>query len=66
MSITDTAREVPILDGAQRKLAAAAGQMADLAGPELGKVSAQVRARPLATLLVALGLGAIAGYLLKR
>lgn len=41
-------------------------QINDLAGPGLGRVTAQVRDPPLSVVLVALGIGLIGGYLLKR
>lgn len=66
MSIADSSPEIPLLDSAQKKLAALGDQINDLAAPQLGKVSARVRGQPLTMLLVALGLGVIGGYLLKR
>lgn len=66
MSTADAASEIPLLDSVQKKVVALGGQINDLTGPQLSKVSAQVRDRPLAMVLLALGIGAIGGYLLKR
>jgi ElaB/YqjD/DUF883 family membrane-anchored ribosome-binding protein len=60
------APEVPTVDDLRKKLATLADQMNDLTGSGLGKVADQVRDRPLAVVLVALGIGLIGGYLLKR
>lgn len=66
MSIADSATEIPTTDDLRKKLSALAEQLNDLTGPGLGKAAAQLRDRPVAVALAALGIGLIGGYLLKR
>jgi len=66
LSVADAAPEVPAVDDLRKKLTTLADQMSDLTGSGLGKVTAQLRDRPLSVVLVALGVGLIGGYLLKR
>lgn len=66
MTIADNTAEIPTADDLRKKLAALAGEIDALTRPGLGKAAAQLRDRPLAVALAALGIGLIGGYLLKR
>ena len=66
MITADTAPEVPTVDDVRKKLAMLGDEISDLTGSGLDKVAAQLRDRPLSVVLVALGVGLIGGYLLKR
>jgi hypothetical protein len=66
LRIADTAPEVPTGDDIRKKLSALGDELNHLTGDGLGRVVGQVRDRPLSVILVALGIGLIVGYLLKR
>jgi ElaB/YqjD/DUF883 family membrane-anchored ribosome-binding protein len=66
LSSADGNAEIPILDELRKKLAILSDQISDLSGSGLDKVTAQTRDRPVSVILVALGIGLIGGYLLKR
>ena len=66
MSIVNAAPEVPTMDELRKKLETLGDEINNLTASGLGRVTAQVRDRPLSVVLVALGIGLIGGYLLKR
>ena len=66
MNIADAAPEVPTMDDLRKKLETLGDEINNLTASGVGKVTAQLRDRPLSVVLVALGIGLIGGYLLKR
>jgi ElaB/YqjD/DUF883 family membrane-anchored ribosome-binding protein len=58
--------EVPTVDDLRKKLAMRSEQVNDLTGLGLGKAITQVRDRPLSAVLIALVIGLIGGYLVRR
>ena len=58
--------EVPTVDDIRKKLALLSEQINDLTGPGLSKAITQVRDRPLSAVLIALVIGLIGGYLVRR
>ncbi len=65
MSNADDAPEGPTLDDLRARLAALSAELCELSGSGLGKVTAQMRDRPLAAIRIALGVGVLGGYLLN-
>lgn len=66
MNGTDEMAELPTAGDLRRQLTRLADEITNLSAPGLGKVTAKIRDQPVALALVALGIGVIGGYLLKR
>ncbi len=66
MNIADAAPDVPTMNDLRKKLETLGEEINGLTASGLGKVTTQLRDRPLSVVLVALGVGLLGGYLLKR